>query len=163
MVFAGIDGRAQLYDPASNRTEGLGNVRGTFLEWVPDGKHISSVISASHADDPEAGVWIYDSTCGTPRQVFRGWVAYYAWAGADELFVLEGKPTLDAVLWRVRIDGSPPLGTQTALPPAFDLMDPGSAIPQGYFRFDVHPDHRRIVTEAFRFHESDIGMIENVP
>jgi hypothetical protein len=139
MVFAGIDGRAQLYEPASNRTEGLGNVRGTFLGWAPDGKHISSVISASHADDPEAGVWIYDSTGGTPRQVFRGWVAYYAWAGADELFVLNSAAT------RV------------------DLMDPGSAIPQGYFRFDVHPDHRRIVTEAFRFHESDIGMIENVP
>lgn len=29
-------------------------------------------------------------------------------------------------------------------------------------RFDVHPDGRRIVAEAFESLEADIGMIENV-
>jgi len=162
LVFRGTNGLPQIYDPGSNKTETLNGVRGGFLHWAPDGKHLSSVISAAHSGDPEAGVWVYDSNGGTARQVFRGWVAYYAWAGVDELFVLEGQPNLSAVLWRVRLDGSPSVRTRTTLPPAFDLPDIGSAALQFYFRFDVHPDRRRIIVEAFRFHESDISMIENI-
>lgn len=162
LVFRGINGQPQIYDPGSNKTETLNGVRGGFLHWAPDGKHLSSVILAAHSGDPDAGVWVHDSNGGAARQVFRGWVAYYAWAGPDELFVLEGKPTLGVDLWRVRLDGSPWMRTRTMLPPVFDLPDVGSAALQFYFRFDVHPDRRRIIVEASRFHESDIGMMDNV-
>jgi hypothetical protein len=107
-------------------------------------------------------VWLYDLKGEAPRQIFRGWAANHAWAGASELFVVEGMPDLRAILWRVRLDGSPPVQTRTSLRLNLALPDVSTPAAANYFRFDVHPDHKRIVVEAFRFQESDISMIENI-
>jgi hypothetical protein len=93
---------------------------------------------------------------GKHQQVFRGWVAFYCWAGANELLVLEGKPDLNARLLRVRLDGS--------------QEDTGASIRLIYSywhnfpitRFDVHPDGRRIVTEGIELHQADLSMIEDI-
>ncbi|MGB7622476.1 MAG: hypothetical protein WBN92_09025, partial [Terriglobia bacterium] len=162
LVFRSTNGPVQLFDPGNSKTQTLDTVRGSLFYWAADGRHIASVIPARHQGDPEAGVWVYDLSGGAPRQVFRGWASYYTWAGADELFVLEGKPDLTGVLWRVRLDGSPPVRTRTAIRLKVSLQDVSSFTTSSYARFDVHPDHRRIVIEAFRFQEADISMIENI-
>ncbi len=161
IVFRASSGQVQVFDPRDKKTQTMNSVRGGFFTWSRDGQHLATIVSAQQVGDKEAGVWVYDSNGGTPRQLFRRWVANYAWAGSDELFVLEGKPDLSAVLWRVRLDGSPPIRTRTALRLRFSLPELGAA-GTGYARFDVHPDRKRLVTEAFRFQESDITMIENI-
>ena len=155
------NGEVEMFDPKDNKTRTLASAKGTILHWASDGRHIASTIAARESGDPEAGVWVFDADSGAPRQVFRGWAPYYAWAGADELFVVEGKPDLSAILWRVRLDGSPPLRTRTLLRLRFEPQDVGSP-GTSYIRFEAHPDHRRIIIEAFRFQEADISLIENI-
>ena len=162
IVFRGTDGKVQVFDPKDKKTQTLGGIRGGLFSWSKDGRHIASLVSPRHAGDPDSGLWIFDSHGETPRQLFRGWVAYYDWAGSDEIFVLEGKPDLSAVLWRVRLDGSPPVRTGTALQLRLSLPEIGVEAGAGYARFNVHPDRKRIIIEAFRFQESDISMIENI-
>jgi hypothetical protein len=162
LVYRERGGQVQVYDPASNKTETLGAVAGTIIHWSADGQHIASIHSAHRADDPEAGVWVYDAHGGSPRQVFHGWATAYTWTGANELFVLEAKPNLEEFVWRVRLDGSAPVRSRTVLRLNFVLTDVSSNRPATYSILDVHPDRKRLVTEAFRFQESDISMIENI-
>ena len=161
-VYRAKSGPVQVFDPGSNKTQALDAVQGFLLHWSSDGRHIASLVTSRQPGDADAGVWVYDSNGGTPRQVFRGWAPCYQWVGADELLILEGKPDLSAVLWRVRLDGSPPVRTRTTVRLRFALQDMGAALSSAFARFEVHPDHRRIIVEAFRFQESDISMIENI-
>lgn len=89
-----------------------------------------------------------------PRQVYRGWVTWYGWAGPDEFLLIEGKPDLKAVLWRVRRDGTLPVRILSVR-----MLYPYYAwLPTQ--RFDIHPDGKRIAIEALELREADIGMIE---
>jgi eukaryotic-like serine/threonine-protein kinase len=156
------NGEVEVFDSKDNKTRTVDSARGNILRWAPDGRHIASTIAAREDGDPEAGVWLFDVDGGEPRQVFRGWAPFYTWAGPDELLVVEGKPDLSAILWRVHLDGSPPQRTRTLLRLRFAPQDLGSSLGTSYTRFETYPDHRRIVIEAFRFQESDISLIENL-
>jgi len=162
LVLRGANGKVQVFDPADNKVQTLDTDRGSAIRSSPDGRHFAILRAPREPGDTEAGVWVYDLKGEAPRQIFRGWATNHAWAGASELFVVEGKPDLSAILWRVRLDGSPPVQTRTALRLNFALSDVSAPSAANYFRFDVHPDHKRIVVEAFRFQESDISMIENI-
>jgi hypothetical protein len=113
------------------------------------------VVNARRLDDPAAGVWVYELD-GKRQQVFKGWVAYYAWSDEQQLLILEVKADLSGILWRVRCDGSPPvhMGLVRVL---YSFWHPSPRV-----QFDVHPDGRRIVIEAFDLHQADISMIENI-
>jgi eukaryotic-like serine/threonine-protein kinase len=162
LVFRSKSGPVQVFDAGNNKTQTLDAVKGILLRWSADGRHIASLVTARQPGESDAGVWVYDSGGGAARQVFRGWVTHYTWAGSKELFVLEGKPDLSAILWRVRLDGSPPIRTRTALRLRFAPQDMGTTVGSSFARFEVYPDHRHIIFEAFRFQESDISMIENI-
>lgn len=99
------DAGVQLWDPKSNQTQSLKGIAGHSInhQWSPDGRKIAYILPARRQGDADAGLWVYD-LASAPRQVFRGWVAWYAWAGPGELFLVEGKPDLNAPLWRVRSD-----------------------------------------------------------
>ena len=105
----------------------------------------------SHLESPAAG-----ATLPPGRHVLRGWVAYYAWSGANELAVLEGKDDLHGRLSRLRLDQQEKIS---------DGMIP---LIYSYWhvvlltRFDVHPDGRRIATEALESHQADISLIEGI-
>ena len=71
--------------------------------------------------------------------------------------MLEGKPDLNGVLWRVRADGS-----RTRLAASLRLLYT-YWIPWPCGRFDAHPDGRRVAVEALEVHDADIGMMENIP
>jgi hypothetical protein len=120
----------------------LKGVAGTFLRWSRDGRRFAAVSNAREPDDPQAGVWVY-SLDGTRQQVFRGWAPFHAWSGPNELLILEAKPDLNGNLWRVRLNGSQPLNLGSVRF-IYSFWHPNPRV-----QFDVHPDGRRIVIEAF--------------
>jgi Tol biopolymer transport system component len=156
LVFYNSEGKVQVFDPGTKQTRVLEGVRGVLHRWSGDGRRIAYIISPSRRDDPEAGLWVYDFQ-GEPHQVLRGWIAWYAWAGGDELFVVAGKPDLKAWLWRLRLDGTPPQRIPGSVQMVFGYS---MLLPSA--RFDVHPDHRHIAIEATELNQANIGMIENV-
>jgi len=88
------------------------------------------------------------------RQVFEGWVVWFAWAANGDLLFIEGHPDLKGTLWRVTPAGGRTLVLKEV--PFFRRPFDGNWIA----RFDVHPDGRRIVVEGLESYEADIGMIE---
>ena len=93
---------------------------------------------------------------GVRRQVFSGWVVWFTWTRAGDLLVIEGKPDMHGVLWRIRPDGQRSVALQSVrlVKRPFDFVIVA--------RFDVHPDGKRIAVEALEHFEADIGMIDNV-
>jgi Tol biopolymer transport system component/tRNA A-37 threonylcarbamoyl transferase component Bud32 len=158
IVFRNAKGQIQVSDPKTGQTRTPSEIQGAYspLWWSPDGRYIAYVKPSQHANDEQAGLWLY-SFAGPPRQLFRGWVVWHAWAGPGQLLVLEGKPDLNGLLWRVGLEGPRPERPSASLQLRRDFY---GSIP--LLRFDVHPDHRRIVLEALELNEADLGMIENV-
>ena len=150
------EGKVQVFDLGTKQTRVLEGVRGVLARWSADGRRIAYIISPSRQDDPEPGLWVYDFE-HEPRQLFRGWVSWYAWAGGDELFVVEGKPDLKGWLWRLRLDGTPPQRIPGSVQMVFGYWQLMPTV-----RFDVHPDHRHIAIEAPELNQANIGMIENL-
>jgi Tol biopolymer transport system component/DNA-binding winged helix-turn-helix (wHTH) protein len=156
LLYRATNGSVQVFDQKSNQVQTLKNVEGTFLRWSPDGRRFAAVVNARKLNDAATGVWVYDLLDGKRQQVFHGWAAYYAWSGAQELLVIEVKPDLNGILWRVRWDGSPPLNTGSVRV-LYSFWHPSPRV-----QFDLHPDGRRIVIEAFDLHQADISMIDNI-
>ena len=153
-VLVGPAGVLQLWDSRTGDTQKLPPTRGAlFPRWSPDGRRIAYVLAAQFIGDPRAGAWIYDFD-QPPRQIFSGWVLSLVWSDKDEIFIAEAKPDLSAQLWRVRLDGSSPIKANS-LRSFYTYWNQ-----QPQLRFDIHPDHRRMVVETVELHDADIGMIE---
>ncbi|HXW04508.1 MAG TPA: protein kinase [Vicinamibacterales bacterium] len=143
----------EIFDPATQRREPVPDLLGDPL-WADDGKLFAF---ATRAEGPGAsdkpGLWV-SSLAGTARQVFGGWVIWFAWDRRDSLLFIEGRPDLKGTLWRISADAQ-----RTVV-----LKDIGffkrPADGTWIARFDVHPDGRRMVLEGLENYESDIGMIE---
>ena len=148
--------KVEVVDPQTKKIEVLERIGGRMHRWSPDAHRLAYVISSSSQNDPESGLWIYNFE-EKPRQVFRGWIAWYAWAGENEILVIEGKPDLKARLWVVRLDGRAAQGVPGALAMNFTYQN---WLPN--LRFDVHPDGRHIAIETARLRQANIGIIENV-
>ena len=163
LVYLSPDESVQVFNLATQQIRKLAAVKrvsggggDSALRWSPSGKTLAYVISPLQENDSEAGVWVYNLE-GTPRQVFRGWVVDFNWMADDEMLVVPGTPDLAGRLVRVRTDGTPAARISASIQIHFLYLYDFVAA-----RFDIHPDRRRIVTEAFELHEADIGMIENV-
>jgi serine/threonine-protein kinase len=154
-------GRYQAFNPANNQTQTLitlpeGQQSG-LPRWSPDGRSIAYVVLARQLNDPSAGFWV-DDLKNPPRQLFRGWVVWYAWGRSGNIYLLEGKPDLDGVLWRLDSDGHLLRSTSanTRLNHSYWLTT------QPVDHFDVSPDGRRIAIGVQQVYEADIGMIEGL-
>ena len=163
LVFHGPDGSAQVFDPATGQSRALDGPKGGVFRWSASGRYITFIVFPRQEYDPEAGLWLYDPQ-GAPRKLFGGWVVWQSRAGKDEVFVMEAKPDLSGVLWRIRLDGSPPVRTSISLPLLYACWHHGAGPRQilGALtaRFDVHPDGHRLVFDAFERNEADIGVLE---
>ncbi len=123
--------------------------------WSRDGR-LFAYVARPELGESSAGLWI--GSVGGPRhRLFPGWVSWFAWSGPDALLVAQPAPDLSSVLWRVRTDGQREAVLSVVSLPWRPHMDGPLA-----FRFDVHPDGRRIAFEALESFEADISMIENV-
>jgi Tol biopolymer transport system component len=143
----------EIFDPRTNQREAVPDLLGDPL-WSDDGK---SFAFAARSEGPGAsgkpGLWIA-SLGGRPRQVYEGWVIWFAWDRDDKVLFLEGRPDLKGVLCRI----SPAGQKEIVLKELAFFRRPADGT--WIARFDVHPDGRRIVVEGLENYESDIGMIE---
>jgi eukaryotic-like serine/threonine-protein kinase len=142
----------EIYDPRTNQRHQVQNL-GANPRWSPDGRAFAFAVSASAQPKANGGVWTV-TTDGARRQVFAGWVVWFAFDRAGNILVLEGRPDLKGLLWRIEGGGRRSIVASVPL-----LLRHAELSP---VRFDVHPDGRRIVIEARPVFESDIGLIDNV-
>jgi hypothetical protein len=153
IVYRASRDSGEVYDPRTNQRRPIANLLGD-PSWAPDGRAIAFAIPPA-AGSAQAGLWI-EPFDGPRRQVFRGWVLWFAWTSGGQLLVLEGKANLKGVIWQVDTFGDR------------KVVLPDVALPMRHsdvsiaVRFDVHPDGHRIVIEALESLEADIGLIDNV-
>jgi WD40-like Beta Propeller Repeat len=158
VLFGAPQGRYQAFNPTNNQTQTLITLPGgqqTHLpRWSPDGRSIAYAVFTRQQNDPNAGLWVNDLK-NPPRQVFRGWVVWYAWARSGDIYLLEGKPDLNGVLWRLDSDGQHRRSTSAII-----RLNHNYFLRQPLNFFDASPDGRRIAIQVQQVYESDIGMIE---
>ena len=163
VLFGASRGRYQVFNPANNQTQTLITLPGgqqTLLpRWSPDGRSIAYLVLPRQQNDPSAGLWVNDLK-NPPRQIFRGWVAWYAWARSGDIYLLEGKPDLNGVLWRLASDGQRLRSTSANIRLNYDYWLRHLGQPFNFF--DISPDGRRIAIGVQQVYEADIGMIEGL-
>jgi Tol biopolymer transport system component len=142
----------EIYNPRTNERQQVQDLGGSPW-WSPDGRSFAFAASPSAQAQANGGVWTVTMD-GARRQVFAGWVIWFAFDRAGDILVLEGKPDLKGLLWRVEGGGRRSIVAEVPL-----LLRHAELSP---VRFDVHPDGHRIVVEARPVFESDIGVIDNV-
>jgi eukaryotic-like serine/threonine-protein kinase len=149
------------FDSRTNRTEPVPDLPGdpTFSRDGKSYAFATRVDGAGAVTNDAAGRRLtpglrVDTPGQGRRDVFEGWVVWFAWSGNGDLFFIEGHPDLKGTLWRVTPNGTKMLVLKEL--PFFRRPFDGNWIA----RFDVHPDGRRIVVEGLESYEADIGMIE---
>ncbi|MGC1106522.1 MAG: LpqB family beta-propeller domain-containing protein, partial [Candidatus Acidiferrales bacterium] len=161
LLFPGPNGQVQTFDPRDNRTETLATLpvskRG-LLRWSPDGHSVAYLMRPSREDDPNAGLWV-DDFKSPPRQIFHGWVGWFDRGPGNELYVLQDKPDLNAVLWKVGWNGENPTRVPAAILLINSYWENLGRNDSDYF--DVSPDGRYLAFDAQTVLAANIGMIES--
>jgi len=161
LLFRNREGRIQSIDPSSPVEAALGvsglSDRGWLLRWSPDGRYIAYNILPGRESDPDAGLWVEDLQA-KPRQVFRGWVTWYARGPGNQIFIQEGKPDLNGALWKVGWDGKG-LTRLSSMRLAYSYWAASKGLLQNYM--DISPDGRYVVFGSLNILQANIGMIEN--
>ena len=161
VLLGAPQGRYQAFNPANNQTQTLftlpGGQQTELPRWSPDGRSIAYLVLPRQQNDPSAGLWLNDLKA-PPRQLFRGWVAWYAWSRSGHIYVLEGKPDLNGVLWQLDSEGHRLSSTSASIRLNYNywLLQPLNF-------FDASPDGRSIAIEVQQVYEADIGMIQGLP
>ena len=160
-LFRTSDTTGEWFDPRTNRHDPVPDLPGDpsfsrdglayAFATRTDGQGTGKTDAAGKELRP--GLWI-DTIGQGRRQVFEGWVVWFAWSGHGDLFFIEGHADLKSTLWRISPGGVRTLALKEV--PFFRRPFDGAWIA----RFDVHPDGRRIVVEGLESYEADIGMIE---
>jgi hypothetical protein len=114
------------------------------------------MVSPTQEGDPRSGVWAFDRN-GPPRQIFRGWVLWYTWGPGNEIYLVQAKPDLQGVLWKVDRSGRDLTRIAVSLPLPFDYW---YVVPM--IEFDISPDGRRLAFTTQQVLQANIGMIENI-
>jgi len=159
VLFRSFKGDVQAFDPRDNKTETLATLpaseKWSHLRWSPDGRSIAYLVDSNQENDANAGLW-RDDFKSPPRQIFRGWVVWYARGPKDEIYLLQGKPDLNGVLWKVGWNGQNLTRLPTTIPLRYSYWTP---LPDVVF--DVSPDGRYLAVETQGVLQANIGMIEN--
>jgi Tol biopolymer transport system component len=162
LLFRDADRRVESYDPSSQQTREIAvssqSQNGGLLRFSPDGQSVAYVLFARGENDPLAGLWV-EGLESAPRQLFHGWVMWYARGPGDEIFLLEGKADLQGVLWKVGWDGH---GLTRVATRRLVYSYQAGAREFAQNQFDVSPDGRHVVFGSQEVQQANIGMIENV-
>ena len=145
LLFRSPGGEIQSFNPSNNKTQTLATAPASekwwLLRWSPDGHSAVYLVEPSQEDDPNAGLWVDDFKTA-PRQLFRGWVDWYARGPGNEIYFLEGKPDLNGVLWKVRWNGQGLTRTSTTIRLIYSYWIQLVRDSQGFFA--VSPDGRHV-------------------
>jgi eukaryotic-like serine/threonine-protein kinase len=158
LLFQGTRGQIQTFNSGDTRTLfTLTSEEDRFLfRWSPDHHSIAYAVSPSQENDSNAGLWL-DELKGPPRQVFRGWVSWYARGPKNEIYLVEGKADLNGVLWKLDWNGQGLARVPVTVPLAFDYW---AAVPSS--QFDISPDGRHVAFTNQGGLQANIGMLENI-
>ncbi len=162
VLFAPSPGIADVFDPHTGQTQRLTTYAGAGWNpvlWSPDEKEIAYIRTAESDSDPQAGVWV-KTPGGSPRQIFQGWVAWFAKGPNDTIYILGGSPDLHGRLWKVAWNGSKPVLLTPRIPLIYSFWVHVGQNSQDYF--DVSPDGRFLAFAEQSVLSANIGRIENV-
>jgi serine/threonine protein kinase/Tol biopolymer transport system component len=163
LIYEGVNNQVLAFDLQSRKTQTLGTLPAgevcRLLRSFPDGGSVAYLVRASGENDPKAGLWVTDFK-REPRRIFRGWVVWYACGPNREIYLLEGKPDLNGVLWKVGWDGRNLARIPLPVPLAHSYYVLPGQNDQNFF--DVSPDGRHLAMTTESVLEANIGMIENV-
>ena len=129
------------------------------LRLSPDAHQVAYVVTPSRENDPNSGLWVSDFK-SSPKQVFHGWVLWYARGPQDSLYLLAGQPDLSGVLWKVGWDGRGLERMPPSVPISCSYWEDPAQNPQDFF--DISPDGKHIAFESQSVVGANIGMITNV-
>jgi len=162
VLIGQANGEIQAFDPRNGKTEKLGVLPaqpyGGLVLWSPDEHSVAYVSNPTTADDPKAGLWV-DDFKNPPRQIFRGWIAWFSRGEGNEIDLLECRPDLTAVLWKMDWNGQGLTRTPAIIP----VLYRGNYLHESFFNeFSASPDGRYVAFQTEQVLEENIGMIENV-
>ncbi len=161
VLFLDAKGKAAAFNPRTGKTQALGTLSGALpwnrLLWSPDEHAVAYMVTPGQTDNSMAGLWVTDFQ-NPPRQIFRGWVVWIARGPGNEIYLLEGKPDLNAVLWKVNWNGQGLTRTPWTVPLLYD--DSYRHMRNDNF-FDVSPDGRYLAFTTNQVLEENISMIQN--
>jgi serine/threonine protein kinase len=158
LLFKGPHGEVQV--SSSQKVQTLvtlpSDMNSFLFRWSPDHQSIAYGVNPTHEGDPRVGVWVFDRN-GPPRQVFRGWIAWYAWGPGNEIYLVQAKPDLEGVLWRVDRSGGNLTRVPVSIPLPFDYW---YVVPQT--QFDISPDGRHLALTTQQVLQANIGVLEYI-
>ena len=82
---------------------------------------------------------------------------WYTWGPGNEIYLVQAKPDLQGVLWKVDRSGRDLTRIAVSLPLPFDYW---YVVPM--IEFDISPDGRRLAFTTQQVLQANIGMIENI-
>src|SRR5258708_38336376 len=95
-------------------------------------------MSPRHENDSNGGLWVSDLKT-PPRQIFHGWVIFYARGPKNQIYFVEGKPDLNGVLWKIDWTGHGLIRVPVTIPLPFEYW---AGVP--FTEFDISPDGRHV-------------------
>ena len=159
LLFQGPGGEVQSFDSRNTRTlftlPPVGQHRFLF-RWSPDRHLIAYIELPVQENDPHAGVWVLAPN-SPPRQIFRGWVIWYARGPNNDIYVVQGQADLNGVLWKVDWNGQGLARVPVTIPLSFEYW---YTLP--FNDFDISPDGRHVAYLSEQALQANIGMIENI-
>jgi Tol biopolymer transport system component len=158
LLFKGPHGEVQISN--SQKVQTLvtlpSDMESYLFRWSPDHQSIAYKVNPTQEGDARAGVWVFDRN-GPPRQVFRGWIAWYAWGPGNEIYCIQAKPDLQGVLWKVDRSGRDLTRVPVSILLPFDYW---YVLPST--QFDISPDGRRLAFTIQQVLQANIGLLENI-
>lgn len=162
VLFRNAKDQVEIFDPRNHSTEIHDTAHPSDeskpLRWSPDGRSIAYVVHARTEGDPAAGLWVEDFK-SSPRQIFHGWVDTYAVGPGVQIYIVQGEPDLNGVIWKVRWDGQGLTRLSATLPMAHDYYVDPLLNPEDYLT--ASPDGRYLAAGHLAILAANIGMIKN--
>ena len=168
MVDVGRDGRLlfqkageiQVFDPRTGKPATLGKTPRYLglMRWASNSSSVAYGFFSPHGNDPAGGVWITDFKT-PPRQIFRGWVCWFAMDALDNVFILKGNADLNGEVWKVKSNGSGLSRVSGTLPLLGNVNYTHTFVGN---QIDISPDGRHIVFQSQQVLQENIGIIDNV-
>jgi Tol biopolymer transport system component len=158
LLFKGPHGEVQISN--SQKVQTLvtlpSDMESYLFRWSPDHQSIAYKVNPTQEGDARAGVWVFDRN-GPPRQIFRGWIAWYTWGPGNEIYCIQAKPDLQGVLWKVDRSGRDLTRVPVSILLPFDYW---YVLPST--QFDISPDGRRLAFTIQQVLQANIGLLENI-